>query len=282
MEFSEKFVAFVDVLGFKGMVEAAEAGKGKSLPEILECLAILGTPEDEHNIDRYGANYCPESNCDSHNLDFKITQISDCVIVSSELSPKGLINLVGHCWASVTKLLTKGIMCRGYITKGKVYHTDNQVIGTAYQHAFASESKVSAFKIDADEDGTPFVEVDPGVCEFVNASGDSCVQEMFSRMTKTEEGTTALFPFKALSHSFAIGDYGQEFDPDKELRSNEKMRSQIISLKENLSGHVDPRNEKAMKKLRHYVKALDSQIALCDQTAEMIRDLCKPFPRRTI
>ncbi len=119
MEFSEKFVAFVDVLGFKGMLEAAETGHDKSLSEILEYLAILGTPEDEQNMRRYGPSFCPEIRCNRHNLDFKITQISDCVIVSSELSPKGLINLVGHCWAAITELLTKGIMCRGYITKGK-------------------------------------------------------------------------------------------------------------------------------------------------------------------
>lgn len=280
MEFSEKFVAFVDVLGFKGMVEASEAGQGKSLSEILEYLAVLGTPEDEQKLRRKGA-FCPESQCKRTDLDFKITQISDCVIVSSELSPKGLINLVGHCWAAVTELLTKGIMCRGYITKGNVHHEESQVIGTAYQQAFANESRVSAFKIDADEYGTPFVEVDPGVCEFVTASKDRCVQEMFSRMTKTEEGTTALFPFQAFSHSFAIGGIGSEFDADKELKSNENMRKQIILLKDRLSAHVDPSNDRAVKKLRHYIKALDSQVTVCDQTEDMIRDLCRPLPSRS-
>ncbi len=34
MEFKEKFVGFVDILGFKNMIEAAESGTGRTLDEI--------------------------------------------------------------------------------------------------------------------------------------------------------------------------------------------------------------------------------------------------------
>jgi len=47
MEFEEKFIGFVDVLGFKQMVEEAETGCGIPLAEILDNLAMLGTSSDE-------------------------------------------------------------------------------------------------------------------------------------------------------------------------------------------------------------------------------------------
>lgn len=280
MKFEDKFIAFVDVLGFKSMVEASESGSGISLPVLMERLSKLGTQQDENKFELHGPTTCPQSRCIEKNLNFKVTQISDCVIVSSEVSPAGIINLVSHCWGAVIELLVKGIMCRGYITRGSIYHQKGQVIGSGYQQAYTSESGVSAFKLEADERGTPFVEIDPVVCGYVETSTDPCVREMFSRMVKTEDGTTALFPFQRLSHSFAIGGFGQEFDPNREKKANDNVRKLLISLKERVLSHVDESNAKAMNKVRHYVRALDQQLATCDKTDEMIHALCSPFPSR--
>ncbi len=43
IEFKDKFIGFVDILGFKKMVEAAEAGIGMSLSELLEIIEKLRT-----------------------------------------------------------------------------------------------------------------------------------------------------------------------------------------------------------------------------------------------
>ncbi|AFP20486.1 hypothetical protein KVP06_12995 [Geobacter sulfurreducens] len=137
MKYEDKFIAFVDVLGFKSMVEASESGLGMALPELMECLSKLGKQEDKEIFDRYGARTCPESRFIQKNLNFELTQISDCVIVSSEVSPAGVINLISHCWGAVIELLVRGIMCRGYITRGAIYHHKGQVIGSGYQKAYA-------------------------------------------------------------------------------------------------------------------------------------------------
>jgi hypothetical protein len=42
VHFSDKFIAFVDVLGFKSLVADAEMNKGRSLAELLEALKCLG------------------------------------------------------------------------------------------------------------------------------------------------------------------------------------------------------------------------------------------------
>lgn len=282
MKYEDKFIAFIDVLGFKSMVEVSEKGTGVSLAELMENLSELGTLKDEHKFEKYGPTTCPQSSFIDRNLNFKVTQISDCVVVSSEVSPAGVINLVSHCWNSVIKLLIKGIMCRGYITKGKIYHHNNQIIGTGYQHAYSRESGVCAFKLEADERGTPFVEIDSAVLEYINNSTDKCVKEMFFRMVKTEGDSTALFPFKRLSHSFAIRGFGQNFDPDKERESNNNVRTLLHTLKERVMTYVDKSNVLAMSKARHYIKAIDDQLKVCDRTDEIIEKLCSPFPSRRV
>lgn len=176
-------------------MKAAEARTGMPLTELIEAIKELGSPEDQKKIQKSGPMTCPGSAYVQRDLDFRLTQISDCVIVSSEVSPAGVINLVNHCWGAVIQLLTKGIMCQGYIIRGSVYHTDTQIIGSGYQEACRKEALVSAFKREADERGTPFVEVDQVVCDYVADYGDRCVKDMFSRMVKEDGKVTALFPF---------------------------------------------------------------------------------------
>ncbi len=279
MKFEEKFIAFVDILGFKDMVEKSESGQGIPLAEIMGYLSKLGTKHDELKFSSYGPTFCPDSRCVEKGLDFKVTQISDCVIVSSEISPAGIINLTGHCWNSVFELLLKGVLCRGYITKGLIYHQDNQVIGTGYQRAFDNESGVSAFKMEADERGTPFVEIDPIVCEYIKVSTDRCVNKVFNRMVKTEKDVTAIFPFEMLAHSFVIG--GEDgFNQNKEKEANEEVRSMLRNLSTIIDKQIDKNNVKALKKGRHYLHAIKEQLKVADSTDEFIELLSQPFPRR--
>jgi hypothetical protein len=279
-EFKDKFIAFVDILGYKYMVKAAEEGIGKPLGDLVKMARELGKPEDRKRYEEYGPTVCPASQYIRRDLDFQLTQITDCVVVSSEVSPAGVINLVSHCWDAVIMLLTKGIMCRGYITRGKVYHTDVDLIGTGYQAAYESEKQVTAFQRSADERGTPFVEVDPVVCDYVRNFGDDCVKEMFSRFVKADGDFTVLFPFKRLAHSFIIAGFGRTFDPEKEKESNNNMRLSIKRLKERVMELVDKSNPGAVIKAEHYIAALDAQLEGCDKTDEMIDMLCAPFPHQ--
>src|SRR5690606_12247136 len=117
--FAEKIIAFVDVLGFKSLVAAAESGTGPSLIELLELLTLLGKGTERSRFEESGPTICPCAPYVRRDLDFRVTQISDCAILSAEVSPAGAINLVSHCWGAVIALLHRGIMCRGYIKIGK-------------------------------------------------------------------------------------------------------------------------------------------------------------------
>lgn len=276
-EFKEKFIGFVDILGFKKLVEASEEGTGMSLIELIEALKELGTPEDQKILHKNGPMTCPGSAYIQRDLDFQLTQISDCVVVSSEISPAGVINLVHHCWGAVIQLLTKGIMCRGYITRGSIHHTETQIIGSGYQEAYCREAQVTAFKREAYEKGTPFVEVDAVVCDYVRDYGDQCVKEMFSRMVKEDDKVTALFPFKRLAHSFMIAGFGYTFDAEKEKQSIKNIREGIEFLKGRIVALVDQSNPDAVSKAGHYISALEAQHEVCNRTDEMIDRLNSSF-----
>lgn len=280
--FKDKFIAFIDILGFKDMIETAERGEGRSIAEIQGLLAELEHRKNQSFYAKYGPQICPSSAYIDKGLDFEITQVSDCAIVSAEVSPAGVINLVQHCWGAAITLLLKGVMVRGYITRGQIYHHGNSFMGTGYHTAYQKEAGVTAFKQEADEKGTPFVEVDESVRTYIANETDACVRQMFERMVKRDGDVTALFPFQSFSHSFIIGGgFGRpKFDAEKEKKNNNVYRNNLTSLKMRVMEHVDPANVKAMAKARHYIAALDEQLVVCDKTDEFIDDLVKPFGRR--
>ncbi len=222
---------------------------------------------------------CPESSRVQKDLSFMVTQISDCAIISCEVSPAGVVNLISHCWGAVMELLAQGIMCRGYITRGMIYHTDSQVLGTGYNRAYANEATVSVFRRETNERGTPFVEVDPAVTEYIDQKSDECVRKMFDRMVRSYGDDRAIYPFSRLSHSFTIAGYGSKFDPVKEKKSNATMRQILLRFRQRVLGQIDPKNPSALRKAKYYVDALDEQIALCDQIDKDIDGFALPFPR---
>ena len=278
MEYKEKFIGFVDILGFKNIVEASEAGTGIPVPNVLELLRNLGSPMDREHFNKYGPTVCPESEYIQRDLDFQLTRVTDSILVSAEVSPAGVINLIGRCWSTVINLLENGNLCRGYITRGSIYHTDIEPIGSGYHKALANEKNVTAFKRQADERGTPFVEVDPVVCNYVRNCNDQCVQKMFSRYVKDDGNVTALFPFKRLAHSFVIAGGGRKLDPEKEKSANQNMREMLEMLKERIMGYVTPTNPDAVRKAQHYIAALDAQLEVCKRTDEIINSLNSPYP----
>ena len=130
VQYTERFIAFFDVLGWESLVRASDKGCGLQLGELCEIVTALGTDDDRKHFEKYGPTTCPEAPRIRKDMDFRITSASDSVLISAEVSPAGLINLVSHCCTACFKLLSKGVMCRGYIKRGRIFHTPEQQIGT--------------------------------------------------------------------------------------------------------------------------------------------------------
>jgi len=275
MEFQDKFIGFVDVLGFGSLVERAERGEGMTLSSIQEALEDLGTEADKESVEKYGPSICPEAPRVKPDVDFQLTQVSDCVIVSTEISPAGVITLTNHCWMVATKLLSRGLMCRGHIRRGTIAHKGARFIGTGYQEAVKHEKTVSILQRCPEECGTPFVEIDAGVKEYVEACKDDCVREMFRRLVHESDGLCAIFPFKSFSTSFVVNG---TFNTEKEKHKNDTERQLIVRMKETIHRYVDKDDLKAVQKMEHYNAALDKQLEQCDRADKMIDMLNTPFP----
>lgn len=287
MKFQRKIIAFIDILGFKNLVEMAETNGEINLSELVEATTQLGTGKDEEIIAKNGPMICPQSKFTSKDLLFRVTQVSDCAVISAEVSPAGVINLVSHCSKAVSGLLRKGLMCRGYVTFGSIFHENGQFIGSGYQSALSGETSVKAFRHEADERGTPYVEIDKAVTQFIMSDEcDNCVKTIFDRLTKTENGCTAIYPFQRFFHSFVIAGNGKRFVAEKEIIENRKIIEILTFYKDRVMNFVDPENDSAMKKARHYLIALEKQIKLCEEAENNIRKidqvLSQPFPRHTI
>jgi len=279
MQLTNKFIAFVDILGFSSAVERIDNGGSLSLEALVEATRLLGNDDDIKAIRAHGPSICPAASRVQYDVDFQLFQVSDCVIISTEVSPSGAITIIEHCWRAVFRLLRKGLMCRGHIRQGRIYHRDGVFIGPGYQEAVSREKVVAAFKRDADDRGTPFVELDAIVRDYVASCGDQCVVTMYERMVKEDEEVAAIFPFKRFGKlaGFSVEAQFQDF-AEITRASVEGARQRLHSLRLALRRHVDPANTRAVRKLEHYELALEDELRTFDDLDEMIEVLAQRVP----
>lgn len=120
--YQDKFVVFLDMLGFKSMVEASrdDIDKVARLHELVELFRDTLT----HNP--------------STGLLF--TQFSDCIVVSADQSPPGLWELI-RCVETLTiNMLQYDVLMRGGMSVGPVFHERDVVFGPAMNEAYRLES----------------------------------------------------------------------------------------------------------------------------------------------
>ena len=275
-EFREKFIAFVDILGFESKVSEVEDKKNLRLSDLLEFCSSLTQEVHAKSIWENGPKICPKSRHDSRHLDYEVTQISDCAVISAEVSPAGVINLMQHIWSCVYELLTKGIMVRGYVSKGNVYHKGSQIIGSGYVDAYRREKKVGAFGLPQGTASTPFVEIDPVVVSYINDQTDKCVREMFKRMTKEDpNGIAVIFPFQRLS---AIA--GFNIMNAERCRKNLRVTRDAIGMfLQRLDTQSPDSNSEASQKSFYYKKLLQEQLEECDRIEDTLERLSGPAVR---
>jgi len=250
----DKFIAFVDIVGFSAMLKVEEQN-GRDLSRPLQLVKLLGSSEEP-----FFASLCPCSKWATPDIDFKMTQISDCVVVSAEASPAGVINLVHYCRSTAMKLLLKGALCRGYITRGNIFHEDHQFIGTGFVQAVENEKVVRFMRVHAEEKGTPFIQVDGAVSNYVKNESDACVRKMFDRMVRSDGTYTAIYPFGVMS-TVPTSVVGPDFNPrfwKESLRKSLGYRRQELDVFEEAE-RVAP-DEDARRKVRHYKRGFEEII----------------------
>lgn len=144
--FEERAVAFIDVLGFKSVVENSGGSNLNFLEELVETLETA-VPGLDGTVDPK----VPKELIPKH------ISISDSIILSAPLTSNkmnsycGLSTLVMRAIQLTHIFLAKGYLIRGGITIGQVWHTDSNIVGPAYQDAYLIETKTGVPRIELSE-----------------------------------------------------------------------------------------------------------------------------------
>lgn len=136
IKFENRAVAFIDILGFKALVDGA-AKSVEQLKQLSGLIDLLSSavPMLDSTVDSSVATH----------LIPKHIYISDCIILSAPLfdpdhsSYDGLSIVVMRAIQLSHYFLKAGYLIRGGISVGKVWHTNSNIVGPAYQEAYLLE-----------------------------------------------------------------------------------------------------------------------------------------------
>src|SRR6266513_3306365 len=130
--YEERFVAFVDALGFKELIARTTGPQGDVSVDEVRDLLVPPPPAGEEQIilGRIG-----DISLSGHYL----TSFSDSIVISTHATEPGLIHLLTHLEKISFGLFNRGVLCRGAVTRGLIYHRDGLTFGPALIQAVEQE-----------------------------------------------------------------------------------------------------------------------------------------------
>ena len=164
--YEDRFVAFIDILGFKDIIYNIETNPSKDNPQLRTVKSILNFMSDETKESHYWTDLpvYEEKNgniyeCESGHP--RLTYISDCIIISTDGNLDGFKALSKKIHKIIADLAVDGFFCRGAITKGNLFHHDDILFGSAYFKAHKLESEAIYPRIIVDPDIYNLFDNDP-------------------------------------------------------------------------------------------------------------------------
>ncbi|MEO9484386.1 MAG: hypothetical protein ABJG47_13095 [Ekhidna sp.] len=133
MKYENRIVLFLDILGFEGIISKTvekEIDDEEKISDLYQVLSLIRFQND-----------------DVPNTKSKvITHFSDSLVVSFREDDVGeFIVFFREILDLVTKLIRHGILCRGGISHGKLYHSDELLFGPALIDAYQTESRAALY-----------------------------------------------------------------------------------------------------------------------------------------
>lgn len=137
--YEDRYCLFLDILGFQSLVDnSANFKKGdseiKSLWSLLSALKQIEDGVNYKDVVEVSGKMKPTSR--------KVTQFSDSVIISykkDEPHSAGITSIIMDVHRLQLEMTTRGILLRGAITVGPLYHDDSFILGPALNEAVALE-----------------------------------------------------------------------------------------------------------------------------------------------
>jgi len=132
MEYQNKYILWLDILGFKTYVE-----KSISEPHLLQIISdSIDAPQD------FEPGLLDLLNIGDITLaEHQISSFSDTIVVSTEPSIRGFLYLANYYIKIFSKLEKEGLFSRGSLTYGQIFHTGNKFFGPGVIEAYSLEKK---------------------------------------------------------------------------------------------------------------------------------------------
>jgi hypothetical protein len=130
MPYASRYAAFVDILGFREIIN-----KSSNNAKLVDELAIVLKSMEDRNaaLEQVLGE------------DFRAQNFSDSIIMSEAVSAQGLSHLLYQVQELALRLLQKGLLIRGGICKGDLYHEGSVIFGPAFIEAYRLERNAANF-----------------------------------------------------------------------------------------------------------------------------------------
>jgi hypothetical protein len=138
MQYENRLVLFIDILGFRQIIQrtcSKNVGQNKQLIQNIF-----------NAFNNYSTFFSDEGINDELFKSKKITQFSDTIVVSFILKDPGdILFTLSNCLHLIMSLIWRGFLCRGGIAYGKLIHTDKLIFGPALVEAYDLEEKAALY-----------------------------------------------------------------------------------------------------------------------------------------
>ena len=142
MKYEQRIVVFIDILGFKALLdETVDKNGNDNESKIDAVISAYNAIREIWDLDKKSKSF-EVTEQDSK----KVSILSDSIVVSFEVTKPSQVfyTLLEIKWLTM-RLLSRKILCRGAVALGKFIHTENYLFGPALVEAYTLESKAAIY-----------------------------------------------------------------------------------------------------------------------------------------
>ncbi|MFJ1269232.1 hypothetical protein ACD661_11760 [Legionella lytica] len=135
--YENRTCVFIDILGWKEVINTC------SIEIIYKLLNPFLNISSQYQQRKQRENARPENESSPYPYEVQLTAFSDSLVMS--MPTADLIRIFSNLPKLITAFLERGILIRGGIYIGKLYHQDNVIFGPALNKAYQIESEEAIF-----------------------------------------------------------------------------------------------------------------------------------------
>lgn len=250
--YQERVVCFIDILGFKNIIERTVTPNGDtSCDEVNNIASAFQEIEYYLEPDEY----------EQEESTLTVTHFSDCVVMSFDYTENSQIfSFLLKVLRASAALIHHGMVFRGAVVVGKVVHSENQVFGPAIVKAYELESRKAIYpRIIVDEIITDIA----GKYRASHHDRNEEIEYVMRLLTKDSDGRYFVDYYNAI-HS--------EFD-DMNAGYYQHLLKLHEIISDGLSNSIDSVREKYVWMARHYN---DTVAGIKEKVVEILPESMEP------